>query len=214
MRGTAVAIAAVVSMSVCVACTTLLEISFDERADFSRYRTWDWLPGAARTIDAPTPYLVGLDRDLARLVERELERQGFERVRRGADLRIGVLLNVRREVVKVFETGAVEQLSSLHESPSYQVQTTVERQETHERSRLVVVATDARRGKVVWTGALEERFRGQFSPYLERTVANLLEHFPPAGRVSESPPPGPDPGTGGPTDFTVSPSRSEPDVSS
>ena len=85
-------------MSVCVACTTPVEISFDEREDFSRYRTWDWLPGAARTIDAPTPYLVGLDRD------------------------------------------------------------------------------------------------------------------PPAGRVSESPPPGPDPGTGGPTDFTVSPSRSEPDV--
>ena len=214
MRGTAVAIVAVVSMSLCLACATPPEITFDEREDFSRYRTWDWLPGTPRTIDAPTPYVVGLDRDLARLVEQELERRGFVRVRRGADLRFGVVLNLRREVVKVFETGAIEQLSSLHESPSFQVQATVERQETRERSRLVVVAIDARHGKVVWKGALEERFRGQLSHHLKRTVANLVEHFPPAGRASESPPPGPDPGTRGPTDFTASPSRSEPDVSS
>jgi hypothetical protein len=115
-------------------------------------------------------------------------------------------------VVKIFETGAVEQLSSLYESPSYQVQARVERQETHERSRLAVVAIEARRGKVVWRGALEERFRDPFSPYLDLLVANLLEHFPPVGHAGESAPPGPDPGTEDPTDFTASPSLSETDV--
>jgi hypothetical protein len=213
MRGTAIAIVALLSVSLLgVACATSLEISVDESQDFSRYRTWDWLPGAARTIDAPTPHSGGLDRDLARLVERELERRGFERVRREADLRVGAGLKVRSEVVKVFETGAVEQVSSHHESPSYEVQATVERRETHQRSRLAVVAIDARRGKVVWRGTLEERLRGPVSPELKRMVAELLDHFPPAGRANESPPPDPDPGSGAETELTTSPSRSGPDV--
>jgi hypothetical protein len=212
MRGPAAALAAAVATSLCIACATSLEVSRDEREDFSRHRTWDWLPGAARTIDAPPPYRVGLDRDLARLVERALGRRGFVRVRHGADLRIGALLNVRRRVVKVLETGAIQQLSSLHEAPSYQVQATVERREVRERCRLVIFAVAAHRGEIVWKGALEERFRGQFGPHLERTVANLVERFPPAGRASEPPPPRPEPGPGGPGDLAVSPSRSGPDV--
>ena len=43
-------------------------------------------------------------RNYGRLVERELEKRGFERVRRGPDLRVGVLLNVRREEVIIHET--------------------------------------------------------------------------------------------------------------
>ena len=210
MRGTAVAIVAGLSLSLAVGCANVPEISFDARDDFSHYRTWDWLPGTARIIDAPTENLVGLDRDLARIVELELERQGLERVRGGADLRVGAVLNVRREVKTVFETGAIEFLPSHHASPSFQVQSTVQRDEVQERFRLVVFATDPRLGRVVWTGALEDRSRERFASYLERTVASILGQFPPAGRGSPSP--GRDPDLKGPTKFTTSSPPSEPDA--
>ena len=214
MRGNALRILTVLSVAIGVACASPT-ISFDPREDWSRYRTWDWHPDAARTIDAPTPYIVGLDRDLARLIERAFEKRGLSRDRRTPDLRVGVLLNVRREQVTVLETGAIEQLSSLHFSPSYQVQTTTTRLQTYERSRLVVFATSARGGQVVWEGTLQERFRGQFSPYLERSIETLIERFPLAGPMSNgSPPPGRDPASGAPTEFTLPPSRSTLDVSS
>ena len=213
MRGTSSAIVAVVTLSLGLACTTSVEISVDEREDFSQYRTWNWLPAAPRTIDAPTPYIIGLERALALLVAREFEHLGLERVDKGGDLKVGVLLNVRHEVVTIAETGAIEYLSSLHASPSFEVQTTLTREETHERTRLVIFAIDAHSRQVVWKGALEERFRGHFYPHLERTVANLLERFPSAGRSSESPGPRRDPGTDGPAMFSSSPSGFAPSVS-
>jgi len=210
MRGTA--IVAFLSLSLGVACTTPMEISFDARVDFSRYHSWDWLPDTARTLDVPTPYIVALDRDLARSVEREFEKRGLRRTRGGADLLIGALLNVRREIVTVVETSAVEYLSSHHASPGYEVQAVMKREETHERSRLVIFATDARLGHVVWRGALEERRRDRFSLHLARTVANLLQQFPPLTRFNGSPEPSRDPGAEDPTKFTASPSPSEHDV--
>jgi hypothetical protein len=204
MEGAALRIAAVLSLSLGVACSTYPEISFDEREDFSRYRTWDWLPGTARTIDAPAANSVALDHELARFVERALERRGFERVRRRPDLRVGVRLEVRREEVTIYETHAIEQLSSLHSSPSYDVQASVKRRQTYERSRLLVFAIEARQGRVVWEGALAARSRGQLGPHLERTTADLLERFPSAGRASTgAPPPARDPATGRPSEFGV-----------
>jgi hypothetical protein len=191
------------------------DISVDEREEFSRYATWDWAPRTDRAVDTSGSDGGGLDRELALLVERELERRGFERVHRRPDLRVGARLEVRREEVIRYETAALEQLSSLHSSPSFQVQKTVKRRQTYERSRLVIVATDARRCRIVWEGALEERFLGRFSPHLKRTVASLLERFPPAGRASTGGPPHDrDPGTGLPSVFTGTPSPSTAEPSS
>jgi hypothetical protein len=208
-------IVAVLSLSLGVACTTRPEVDFDERDDFSRYRTWDWYAGVAGSIDAPGTNAAELDLDMARLVERALERLGFERVRGRSDLRVGVKLEVRREEVITYETGAMEQLSSLHFEPSYQVQATVERRRTYEHSRLVIFAIDPLRRRVVWRGVLQERFPGQFSPHLQRTVASLMERFPPAGRAApDAPPPARDPASGRPSEYTGSPARSVADNSS
>ena len=64
--GSAVHLAAVIFGSLGVACATTVDVAFDERADFSRYRTWDWLPRAARTIEAPPSETLALDVQLAR----------------------------------------------------------------------------------------------------------------------------------------------------
>jgi hypothetical protein len=123
-----------------------------------------------------------------------------------------VLLNVQREEVTVYETGAIKQLSSLHYSPSYQVQATVERHLTYEHSWLAVFAIDSRSRRVVWKGTLEGRSRGRFAPNLGRTIASLLERFPSAGITSTgSPPPVRDPATGRPSEFTGPPLRSPAD---
>jgi hypothetical protein len=215
MQGTAVRIVAALLLSFTVACTTTLEISRDERADFSAFRTWDWLPDTARSVEAPTPEVAaGLDYDLARLIHSQLAQQGFEQVRRGPDLRIGFLLNVQRQVVTYIETGASQQLSSLHDSPSYEIQASTERVKTYDHARLVVFAIDPRSRRVVWQGVLQDRFDGALSAHLKGTVASLLEHFPPAGRAARLPIPGREPATPGPSEFTGPPSRSEPDVSS
>jgi len=211
MRGTSLAVV-VFSLSLGVACTTPVHISYDARNDFSQYRTWNWLSAAPRTIDAPTPYIVGLERALALLVAREFEKRGLERVATGGDLEVGVLLNVRHEVVTIFETAAVEYLPSLHASPSFEIQATEARQEKQEHTRLVIFASDSRSRQIVWKGAMEDRFSGHFYPHLERTVAILLARFPTENSSGSPPVPGQDPDTGGPAMFTSSPSPPEPDV--
>jgi hypothetical protein len=156
-------------------------------AAFDRYASWSWLPSEARHVDAPPGLAPRFDRELERLVGEALAERGYQRVEAGADLRIGVLLDVRREVVTVRETGAMQQVSSLHESGSFQVQAAVERQRTYEHSRLVLFAVDPRRGEVVWQGILERRFRGAFAPHIEGVVATLLSRFPEAGEGGEGP---------------------------
>lgn len=173
--------------SLIVACMGSPRIQLAPGAAFDRYASWSWLPDEARRIDAPPGLAPRFDRELERLVGEALAERGYQRVEAGADLRIGVLLDVRREVVTVRETGAMQQVSSLHESGSFQVQAAVERQRTYEHSRLVLFAIDPRRGEVVWQGILERRFRGVFAAHIEEVVATLLARFPEAGRGGEGP---------------------------
>jgi hypothetical protein len=178
--------------SVRIACVALLlgcggglEIRRDDGVDFGTLRTWSWLPNAARTIDAPPPYAIGLDRELAGSVEAMLLEQGFVRVDRDGDLRIGALLNVRREYENVVETGAVQQLSTYTSDGIYEIQRSTLRRQTFERVRLVVFAMNPLTGKPVWTGSHERRFEGEFARHLESVVGMLIAGFPTAGAASD-----------------------------
>jgi hypothetical protein len=170
-----------------MACTPPLQIHLDERADFTRYRTWSWLPDAPRTIDAPVPHAIGLDRDLASQVERALGERGFVRVARGGDLRVGAALNVRRETESVMETGAVEHLSTYTSDGTYLVQRSTLRRVTYDRSRLAIFVIHPGSQTVVWKGAIERRDEGGFSPHLGKAVARLLDRFPTAGAGGDAP---------------------------
>jgi hypothetical protein len=161
-------------------CATSVEVSFDESQDFSRFRTWDWLPGA-RSVDA----LPGEERDLERLtaslVAAELREKGLVRSVSEPDLRIGYWLRVDRQLVHVNETGATALLASHHSSPSYLVQATEARVDVFDRGHLVVVITDGPRERRVWRGELWARRRGRFATHLPATVSNLLGRLPVEG---------------------------------
>lgn len=189
MRG-AVQLAAASFAALGVACATTVDVAFDEGEDFSRYRTWDWLPRAARTVNAPLGQGPALDARVARLVERALRARGFERTDGRADLFVSYYLQVQRELVTVRETPAMQYLSSFHSSPSYWIQATQSRLHTYERGRLVIVVSGRRQQRVIWRGEIEGRFQGDFSPHLREVVWSLLERFPPP-RKAATPAPAP-----------------------
>jgi hypothetical protein len=159
------------------ACATSREVWFDQREDFSRHRTWEWLPPPAQTVDAPDRARE-LEARLIRLVARALDERGLEFAPGRADLLVRYDLDVEREHVLVHETPAVEQLSSLHSSPSYEIQATRQVLHVYEHARLeIVVLADAQRRRPIWRGAIAGRYRGAFP--LKQAVARLLEAFPP-----------------------------------
>jgi hypothetical protein len=192
MRG-AVHLAAAIFAALGVACATTVDVAFDEREDFSRHRTWDWLPRAARAVDAPLGHAPALDARLARLVERALRARGFERSDERADLLVSYYLRVQREFVSVSETPAMQHLSSFHSSPSYWIQAPQSKLETYERGHLVIVVAGRRQQRVIWRGEIKGRFRGDFSPHLEEVVWSLLERFPPQTKPAAPAPVPPSP---------------------
>lgn len=176
-----------------VACMTTVQVAFDEGEDFSTYRTWDWQPDRARTVDAPFSDARALDAALARLVEGALRARGFARSRDPVDFFVAIHLRVEREFVTVHETGAMQVLSSLHDSPSYWVQATKRVVRRYERAQLAIVVTDRHGQRRVWRGEFQGRFSGDFAPHLGDAVSRLLERFPPATKPA-APTPGPRPG--------------------
>jgi hypothetical protein len=191
MRGAA-RLASYIFVWLCVACATPVKVEFDERVDISRYRTWAWLPRAARTVDAPFSDAAALDARLARLVERALQEHGFERMRGRADFVVSCHLRVEREIESVSETPAIQELSSHHSSPSYQIQATRRELRTYETGHLTIVVGGVRQKRVIWRGDFEERFREDFAPHLEEAVLSIFDRFPRAanpGAPPQTPPP-------------------------
>jgi hypothetical protein len=173
-----------------VACAPPVAVEFDERVDIARYRAWDWLPRAAGSVDAPENDAPALDERLARLVERALQARGFERKRGRAEFFVSYYLRVEREVVSFSETPAIQELSSHHSSPSYQIQATRRELRTYEKGHLAIVVAGVRQRRVIWRGDFEERFRDDFAPHLEEAVQNILDRFPRAdpGAAPPTPP--------------------------
>ena len=184
-------LAAILLAGLGIACSTTVHVAFDEREDFSRYRTWNWQPDRARTVDAPLSDAPALDAALARFVESALRDQGFTHSPDAADFFVAIHLRVERELVTVNETGAMQVLSSLHDSPSYWIQATKSELRRYESAQLTIVVTDRHRQRRVWRGEFEGRFPGDFAPHLGDAVSRLLERFPqiPALRPDPASPP-------------------------
>jgi hypothetical protein len=186
MRAT-VHLAAILVAALVAGCATSVDVSFDPEHDFSRYRTWAWLPGA-RSVQALPDEERPLDALTSRLVAAELRRLGLAHVDGGADLLVGYTLRVERQLVTVNETGAHQLLASHHSSPSYLIQSTEARVDIHDRGHLQIVMTDGQREHRVWRGELWARRRGTFSRHLPDTVSRLLGRFP-AAAPPEAPAP-------------------------
>lgn len=160
-------------------CATSVDVGFDERQDFSPYRTWNWLPGAERRVEAPLGDPPALEARLARRVERALSTRGFERSEQDPDLLVSAYLGIQRQLLYVNETGATQSVHSLHSSPSYEIQATRQEIHSYESGYVVIAFTDSRQRTLIWRGEFRGRVRGDFWPHLDRAVSTLLERFPP-----------------------------------
>jgi hypothetical protein len=174
-------------------CATSLRVAFDERHDFSGYRTFGFGPHVSSVVDGAPGEEQTLDTLTARLVERELEGRGLVRERGEADLLVTYTLRVRRYLVSVSETGAEILLASHHSSPSYLIQATQSRRDVYYDAVLVVVVRDRERGDVVWQGELRARHKDDFARNLPASIAQLLARLPRAGPADQGLPPTPAP---------------------
>lgn len=190
MRGTVQLLASLAFLA-CLgpACASPVDVTWDARVDFSRYRTWDWLPELSRSLDAEAPDLDprALGPTLTRHVARELAAKGLSRDRLGADLLVGARLRVERRLVVTQQSGAVQHLASMHDSPSYDVQATRTQLDPYEKGRLEIAVASSREGRVVWRGVVEDEVRGEIAAHVGELVARLLARFPAADGEARGP---------------------------
>ena len=177
MQG-AVHFGAVLLASFGVACASTRDVHIDQRKDLAGYRTWNFLAHESGSVYAPDADARALDATLTRLIERCLLERGFERVKGRPDFYVRYVLEVRRQLVSTEETPAVESLSSLHESPSYEFQATASRVEIYETGHLAILVSEPGEQTVIWRGGFEGRLRGELQPQLKDVVASVLGHFP------------------------------------
>jgi hypothetical protein len=149
----------------------------DQRKDFAGYCTWNFLSLGSGNVHAPLADTRELNAKLTRLVERGLLERGFARVTGRPDFFVTYFLEVRHQYVVLTETPAVEHLSSLHHSTSYDVQATERRVERYEIGDLTILVSDPDEQKVVWRGEFEGRFRGELSPHLNDAVSSLFDRL-------------------------------------
>jgi hypothetical protein len=164
------------SFSLACAATTV-DVKIDQRKDLAGFCTWNFLPLESGNVRGPYTRTRPISNWMERLLERGLLDRGFSRVTGRPDFYVTYLLDVRRQLVIIEETPAMQHVASLDQSPSYDVQATVRRSELHETGMLTLFVSDPDEQAVVWRGGYEGRFRGQVLPHLEEAVTSLLDRL-------------------------------------
>lgn len=171
---------AVFSAALGLGCATSVDVAFDEARDFSPYRTWEWLPGESRRVEAPRSVEGVLEAKLGRLVDQALSERGLVRSgpEEAPDLLVSAFLGIQRQHIWVTETGAMQTVHSFHDSPSYEIQSGRQVLHRFEKGYLVIAIADAAQRSVVWRGEFRGRYREAFWPHINEAVSILLARFP------------------------------------
>ena len=159
-----------------VSCATTTSLRVEDPGDVARFHTWDWLRDDGERVDAPTDPVSELQ--VARQIEESLSARGFRRVPGNAEVLVDFDLTIRREVVEVARSGALQTLHSLHSSPSFEVQATHYEMRNYEIADLKIVAIDPREQSVVWRGSFARRYGEVRPPQMNDAVAQLLARMP------------------------------------
>jgi hypothetical protein len=165
-------------LSSIVSCATTMNLRVDDPGDVARFRTWDWLHDDGERVDAPADRDSELELQVARQIEESLSARGFRRAPGSAEVLVDFDLTIRRGVVEVARTGALQTLYSLHASPSFEVQATRYEMHHYEIAELKIVAIDPRERSVVWRGSFAKRYGGARSSRMNDAVAQLLARMP------------------------------------
>jgi hypothetical protein len=173
------------------ACASPVRVEFDEAADFSRYRTWSWLPYEAPNVRAAAGDPEILYARLAEVVEAELAARGLVRVDGTPDVYLAYRLLVQRKEVaytRVLPERMVPTFSNI--SGSHTVQPIERGVRVLETGDLVIGFVDPRGGRVVWTGALARSTPDRFESHVKDAVVRVLAGYPPPARRARPERPG------------------------
>jgi hypothetical protein len=170
----------IVLLSSIVGCATTMNLRVEDPGDIARFRTWDWLRDDGERVDASADPDSELELQAARQIEESLSALGFRRSPGSAEIFVVFDLTIRRGVVEVARTGAVQTLHSLHNSPSFEVQATQYEMRPYEIVDLKIVAIDPRERRVVWRGSFARRYGEAGPPHINDAVVQLLARMPTA----------------------------------
>jgi hypothetical protein len=155
-------------------------VDFDRHEDFSRYRTWDWLPSGWQVPAPGSRVDRGLDALLRTAIERELAARGYERApAQDADFLVTYHVSLEVQLVRVMETPATQTLHNPHREGGYEVTASQASLQRYEKGTLVLDVADGRDRQLVWRGIGTRRVRESFKNRVDEVVSRLFDRFPP-----------------------------------
>jgi hypothetical protein len=179
MRGTrrrgAIALVAIV-VAACAQFT--VRADRDQSADFTRYRSFGWIPIAdAPPADQDTGSR-GLNKRVYSAVERELQRDGY---RPAASADADLLLTYRILKEDGFDDAHIPYAAQWHRG-AY-LRAVHESEHSYDRGTLIIDAVDRAENALVWRGSASARLLPHLSyddraKRAEAAVAKILETFP------------------------------------
>jgi hypothetical protein len=164
-----------------VACATRVWVDFDPREDFRSYRTWTWLAQSWEVAAAGSRVDPELDALLRGAIERELVSRGYERAAAEAapDFLVTYHVQLRRQLVQLLETPAMQTLHNPHREGGYEVTASRARLQFYEFGTLVLDVAEAKDGQLVWRGIGTRKVRESFKRQAAAVVTDIFEGFPP-----------------------------------
>jgi len=166
MRGRLSLVALVLLASGAAAQT--VKVDFEKGTDFSRYKTYDWVP-----TQEPTANPVNHVR-ITRAVERELELKGLKKSMESPDLRVTYLAKIEKKL-----KGQGYQTSSPWQSSS-DLRTVVDFKRVSEGTLIVELIDDDTR-LTLWRGVVTQPAPppDEVGPVIDAAVKKVLKDYPP-----------------------------------
>jgi ABC-type glycerol-3-phosphate transport system substrate-binding protein len=177
--------AGLVLLAGCAAVGPEITTDYDSSADFSQYRTFQFMSRDERGVERS--YDTIADRRLISAVTREMEARGYRRVAQDADLLVNFAVS----------TEEVEDLRTVPSSvlpppwygyrsgyyydpwPAYTYETRIDR---YERGTLFIDLVDAQRRQLVWEGRAVARVtreaREDPGAALDQAVSDIFARYP------------------------------------
>ena len=183
-HGRVVATAALlISLLVSWGCAAGLAPVAGPPAEFARFSTWDWHPANAAAV---APARAKLAAGLRLAVERELAERGYRRVRTPIpDFFVVLRVEVGLDVEVVWETSAVQTLSSFHASPSFETVSSERVVRAFETGTVSIAIMDPLAREAIWRGRADKRVRHSFAPHAPELVSHLFADFPVAAPAND-----------------------------
>jgi hypothetical protein len=177
-------------------CTTMeISTDYDPSADFSRLRTYDWLPGPQGSADDPRIDHSLLDGRIRSAVERQLAAQGYEKQTSGGpDFWIGYRAAVEKklDVIAFDDYARYGPMGGPGYRPgsglAYGHQAWIGSPPPHvfeyDEGTLVLDIVDPTTRKLLWRGSAQAEVNLSAAPEKKRekineAVRRMLERFPP-----------------------------------